>query len=370
MSDCPRNLSFVDDKKVHFDEIKELIKTSVKANHHTNFGPVSVLLEHELCKINGIEPGASEWGAVCGSSATTLISGAVAALNNKFERRLRWIASDFGFFTNFTGPMENAHHVSCDDRGMLDIEALEDIAPESYDAILVTNVFGACDDFDAYFEFAGKNNKILMIDNAAGFGALTLKYCKAHSTPMPEIWLEIISLHHTKPWGMGEGGAIFASNDLIHYIRASINFGVSPTVKCMDLRWCLNGKMSELAAAAVLSHVSHHETWSLQYVHQTRRVFYIASQAGLMPLFGELPKAHVIGQIAFQSPYPVYFDQLKDIAIPLQKYYRPTSQSGPKSQALYRYMVNVPCHPGMASLSDDMIYDALVAVRELGRMSS
>ncbi|BDW96366.1 hypothetical protein MACH10_20510 [Thalassospira tepidiphila] len=369
MNDCLPGLSFVEDKKVHYDQIKELIKISARSNHHTNFGPVSLLLEMELCKINGIEPDSGDWGAVCGSSATTLISGAVAALNNRLGRRLRWVASDFGFFTNFTGPMENAHHVSCDDRGMLDLDALTDQALDSYDAILVTNVFGACDDFDAYFEFAAKNDKILMIDNAAGFGALTPKYCNAHSAPMPDTWLEIISLHHTKPWGMGEGGAVFARDDLIHYIRASINFGVSPTVKCADLRWCLNGKMSELAAAAILSHVSRHETWVGQYLNQTRRVFDIGIQAGLKPLFGELPKEHVVGQIAFQSPYPVSFDQLGGINIPLQKYYRPTLQSGSKSQALYRDMVNVPCHPGMETLSDDMIYDALVAVSELGMQS-
>jgi dTDP-4-amino-4,6-dideoxygalactose transaminase len=107
--------------------------------------------------------------------------------------------------------------------------------------------FGLASDFRPHVEVAAMHGARLVIDNAAGLGvarqtleSVTPGYCEA------------CSLHVTKPFGIGEGGLVFAHRSQEDALRRAINFGL--TAGSADLQgWGINGKLSELHAAVGLA---------------------------------------------------------------------------------------------------------------------
>lgn len=348
-------VSFVEDKKYDFKRIQSLLYSSISQNHHSNFGPVSALLESTLSKINGIDLNGNLRETCCGSSATALINAVISSLDNIHERPLTWVSSDFGFFTNYMGGLTNSIKVPCNNQGMLCLDSLSTLDLNVYDAIVVTNVFGLFSDFSDYINFAVEHNKVLLIDNAAGFGALSSVYREESKLEVSlSNIVEVISLHHTKPWGVGEGGAVFAAPDLIEYVRASINFGVNGQLFLEDSLWCSNGKMSEISAAAILARAETSAIWSEGYIKQSRRISKILRSIGMVPLVNELPKEHIFGQVAYLLESPVSREKLRGLTgLPLEKYYRPTNGFGKNAIDIHSRIMNIPCHPGMELFSDN-----------------
>ncbi|HEX2160304.1 MAG TPA: DegT/DnrJ/EryC1/StrS family aminotransferase [Thermoleophilaceae bacterium] len=89
----------------------------------------------------------------------------------------------------------------------------------------------------------------LVIDSAAGFGAIA-----ADGVPIgAQGDVEVVSFHATKPFAIGEGGAVFSHDArLIERIERTVNFGLDRDRSVVDPRG-LNGKMSELHAATALA---------------------------------------------------------------------------------------------------------------------
>jgi len=89
----------------------------------------------------------------------------------------------------------------------------------------------------------------LVIDSAAGFGALD-----DDGRPLGGLGdIEVFSFHATKPFAIGEGGAIFSDDEaLIARLAQATNFGLDP-VDRVSTTAGLNAKMSELQAATALA---------------------------------------------------------------------------------------------------------------------
>ena len=138
-------IKFVENKSVEMESVALLMKDSIDLNHHTNSGPLSRRLEHDLTVLNKLS---QDYQTLVGASATALIYALASSLNNVFERDQRWVSSDFGFLTNFVGPLVDQTHLPCDNQGMLDLEHLRCLNLESYDVICLTNVFGLFSNFD------------------------------------------------------------------------------------------------------------------------------------------------------------------------------------------------------------------------------
>ena len=64
--------------------------------------------------------------------------------------------------------------------------------------------------------------------------------------------MEVYSLHATKPFAAGEGGAIQAGRDWAARLRSAINFGL-PWQPGGTPSWGINGKMPEVTAAIGLA---------------------------------------------------------------------------------------------------------------------
>jgi dTDP-4-amino-4,6-dideoxygalactose transaminase len=89
----------------------------------------------------------------------------------------------------------------------------------------------------------------LLIDSAAGFGGLD-----DDGHPLgAQGDTEVFSFHATKPFAIGEGGAVVTSDpDLAERITRLINFGIDPHTRTSATAG-LNAKMSELHAATGLA---------------------------------------------------------------------------------------------------------------------
>lgn len=89
----------------------------------------------------------------------------------------------------------------------------------------------------------------LLVDSAAAFGALA-----EDGTPIGvQGDVEVVSFHATKPFAIGEGGAVFTRDRELHQrIEREVNFGFRPD-HTVATGLGLNAKMSELHAATALA---------------------------------------------------------------------------------------------------------------------
>jgi dTDP-4-amino-4,6-dideoxygalactose transaminase len=89
----------------------------------------------------------------------------------------------------------------------------------------------------------------LLVDSAAGFGAVA-----DDGTPIgAQGTVEVVSFHATKPFAIGEGGAVFtSSSSLAERIERTINFGFDDRHR-VTAQFALNGKLSELHSATALA---------------------------------------------------------------------------------------------------------------------
>ena len=89
----------------------------------------------------------------------------------------------------------------------------------------------------------------LIVDSAAGFGAIA-----SDGVPIGRQGdVEIVSFHATKPFAIGEGGAVFTRDaELCARVELAVNFGLDAD-RNARLPLALNGKLSELHAATALA---------------------------------------------------------------------------------------------------------------------
>jgi dTDP-4-amino-4,6-dideoxygalactose transaminase len=176
-------------------------------------------------------PGGPKRGALMPSF--TFIATAQAAIWSGLEPRLTDIAPDHWH---------------------LDPDLLERLLPESDDlgAVLAVSAFGTPPPAETRqrWERACRQAGVpLVVDSAAGFGAVA-----EDGVPVgAQGDVEVVSFHATKPFAIGEGGAVFTRDrDLYERIERAVNFGFRPDHSVAIARG-LNAKMSELHAATALA---------------------------------------------------------------------------------------------------------------------
>ena len=116
---------------------------------------------------------------------------------------------------------------------------------EKCDAVLLVSAFGMRQNFAAHFEICARHGVLALIDNAAGL-------CTKGLPLADKCCFEIYSLHATKPFAIGEGGAIRSREREVDALRRALNFGLkrgSVQSGC----WGINGKLPEVSAAVGLA---------------------------------------------------------------------------------------------------------------------
>jgi len=335
-------IAFIENKKPDLEYVAALLAQCERCNQWANRGPLYWALAEayqahmNLCPDFAVTP--------CANGGIAL--EALARFHCvRAGRSLRWIGSAFSFSNLGRGWFASMRFIDCDEHGMLDLAALKETDPGTYDGFIVTNIFGLWSDFKPYIEFARSAGKYMLIDNAAGIGER-----------IPEWPYQSFSLHHTKPYGAGEGGLIVSLQNEADQIYGLLDYG--EIEEASRGQWFNNGKISDIACAFHLDRLARYSDWAPRYHEQAARVNSIAAQVGLkrlIPVDCECPATSV----PFVASSVVSLERLRESKkLHFGKYYNPLAETLNATTA-YRNLVNVPTHPGVAGLTDGELRNEL-----------
>ena len=344
-------IAFVEAKRPDYDRIRELLAPSEASGTWSNFGPVSRQLEGTVTEILALP---DDRRPIACANGTVALHGLVQLYEHVAGRPLRWVVSAFTFHAQRQGPLAAAQVLDCDAQGFLDLTALAALPTESYDGIVVTNLFGTALHVDRYEELAERTGKILLFDSATCFGSTY------HGQPFGRLGAgELFSFHHTKPCGFGEGGCVVVPAELEDTFRSLINFGLYKGIETGARS--SNGKMSDVAAAFILDRLRYREEIRAAHLRQFRRLAGIARALGLALLVDGGQEEAFPSLVPILFPRPVGSERLSGSPLVLHKYYRPVA-SAPHANALYAHVVCFPCHRGVAQVPDDELRATLAAL--------
>lgn len=221
-----------------------LLAEAYEAKRFSNFGPLSVRLEAWF---------AATWGGEC--TACVLTSSGTAAIAAPLIARgvTGPVVLPAFTFPATLAAIKMAGAVPV----LVDVCPMSwAIAPETLDAAFIATgaraavvlaPFGLRTDLAPHARVAERHGAVLVIDDAAGLGV-------ERSCLETAPWVyEAYSLHVTKPFGIGEGGAVFAHRSVEEPLRRAINFGLPNPDALGAPAWGINGKLSEFQAAVGLA---------------------------------------------------------------------------------------------------------------------
>ena len=328
-------VAFVEEKSPDFVRVEQLLEVPAGRNHWTNRGPLYCALAQAYHEYFGLDDNHAVVPCANGGIALETIARLHDA---RAGRHLRWVVSAFSFRNLGRGYFADAAIVDCDEHGLLSLDDLSKKSLDTYDGVVVTNPFGLCRNVDHYRDFADTHNKAIIVDNAAGVRRELLS-----------IDYQALSLHHTKPYGVGEGGlAIVPAADAGEFYEL-IDYGNLASER--GEHWLNNGKLSEVACAFHLDRLERAPEWVPFYEMQARRIFYICERAGLRPLL-PVDTSTVATSVPYLANKPFPVSRLRNTLLRLGKYYQPLARTETACR-LYDHIVNVPCHPNVARVDTE-----------------
>jgi dTDP-4-amino-4,6-dideoxygalactose transaminase len=117
------------------------------------------------------------------------------------------------------------------------------VAETGAGVIMLVAPFGMHRNLEAEVAVCRERGAAVVIDNASGLGG------PRPGRGLGEEVFEVFSMHATKPFAVGEGGAIFAHHLHDGALRSALNFALNSYAEPRGPSWGFNGKMSEFHAA-------------------------------------------------------------------------------------------------------------------------
>lgn len=335
---------FVEDKKPNFSRIKKLLELCHSSNQWANRGPLYDLLKRKYSEYVEITDKQTFTPCANGGIALEAIARVISIRRNK---KLRWIGSAFSFQNLGRGYFSDIELIDCDKEGLLNLDTLKQTPKDVFDGIVLVNSFGMHNDFSNYIDFAEDNKKMLIIDNAAGLSS------KISDWP----W-QAFSLHHTKPFGFGEGGLAITPPSAAEKLYELINYGSTPNEPHL---WLNNGKISDVSCAFLIDRLEQVDLWFNKYLEQEKRIRSLVKYFNLQPLnkFNQFIPAMSVPFITNQ--FLTSKDLTKSKKIVFGKYYKPLVDRE-NSSNIYSQLVNIPTHPDMAKFSDNEILEEITKI--------
>lgn len=346
----PSVVPFVEVKHPDYAHVRELLAASEASGTWSNFGPLSRALEQRTAELLALP---AHRRVVACANGTVALHALVLLHEHLAGRPLRWVVSAFTFHAQRQGPLAGAAVVDCDARGYLDLDALAALDPGGYDGIVVTHLFGSERRVDAYEELAARHGKALLFDSATCFATAF-----DGTPPAAGAAAELFSFHHTKPCGFGEGGCVVVPAACEDTFRSLVNFGLYKAIDTGPRSG--NGKMSDVAAAFILDRLRGLEAIAAAHRAQQRRLAAIARELGLELLVDGGGEGALPNLVPILFPRPVSLERFREAPLVTHKYYRPLLPR-PRADDLYARIVCLPCHAGVAALSDDALGATLAA---------
>lgn len=298
----------------------------IKANWYTNFGPFERKFAQKLGEYIG--PG---YYAATFANATVALQAAILSTLGKGD------GSKYVIMPSFTFPAGGDVLIWCGYKPLfvdivkpglhMDVtvtkKALKDKAyGPNIVGILFCNAFGVGSlDIVEWEKLSEATGLPLIIDSAAGFGSLYDQKRKVGSAGTCEIF----SFHATKPFAIGEGGAVISRDkQLIDDLMSIQNFGFNQQKKIDQLGF--NGKLQEINAAIGLRQFKRFDT-----ILKDRRAIFERYQAKLDPDKFELQANASNASLCFAavlvkdgSKRDDYLANLQAAGVDAKTYYAPT----------------------------------------------
>ncbi len=353
------------------DDVAADYKEILAANWFTNFGP----FERKFAESIGNYIGDGYYAATS-SSATSALLASIIAVFGKGNGSKYVLMPSFTFAAGadtlvwcgykplFIDIENRGFHMSIDEAEKV-LEQRED----SIAGILFCNAFGVgVTNIDAWEALSEKWSKPLILDSAAGFGSLYSAQRKVGSAGKCEIF----SFHATKPFAIGEGGAVISKDKkMIESLRSIQNFGFETKGNATQLGF--NGKMQEINAAIGLRQLKRFDT-----TLKMRRMVYGRYKAELDPdkfYFQENARraslCFVTVIVKNSHSRDKYLLALNDAGVEARAYYTPAihQQTYFKNAEMFgdlrvtnevnRTIISLPVHDNMRLEDIDLIVDTL-----------
>lgn len=329
-------IKFIEAKNPDMAQVTRLLGACADVNQWANFGPLYSRLADDYATHMSLAPGLAV--TPCANAGIGLEMLARTLASEAEKPALRWVGSAFSFKNLGRGYFTDMLFVDCDERGVMDLEAVQALEADSFDGIIVTNPFGLVPDFDRFIAFAEATGKKLILDNAAGM-----------SRNIPPWPWQVFSLHHTKPYGMGEGGLVLSPANAAEFLRLLINYDRVP--KAPEY-WLNNGKISDISCAFLIARLANIATWEPGYVEQRSRIVTLFMDAGarvLLPTEGAPPT----NSLPVLLPLTLDDERLVDLPLKVNiaRQYTPLAPL-PRVSTIHERLINFPTHPGLSALTD------------------
>ena len=346
-------IQWIPHKNINTDLVNLLLKESQKNNQFTNNGPNVKLLEEYIRKNFKVDDTKSVIVVTNGSVAIHALSSGIQYTENI---PIQWATQSFTFPPSAQSNLSTVKIIDIDLDGGINLDEVDD----NINGIIVTNIFGNVVDIDKYVKWSNKNNKFLIFDNAATAytfykGKNSINY--GHGC--------ILSFHHTKPFGFGEGGAIIVDKKYEHNIRCLNNFGIGLT----DKYWVKEGnnnKMSDISAVYILQFLMDNmdtiiDTHMKLYSYFKHKI--IDTRFKLFPTFQT--EHDVMVPSCFSLLFENYDDQVRvsllENNIFCRKYYHPLNEAK-HANMVFDQILCIPCTTEMTTTDIDKIIKVIQSV--------
>jgi dTDP-4-amino-4,6-dideoxygalactose transaminase len=351
-------IHWVPQKKINMTDVNVKIQECIDSKHLTNNGKNVIQLQKDikdLFKINNDKEILLTCNGALGIN--TLIGG----LNIYYNKKLKWAVQSFTFPCSKQGLLIDSIIIDIDENMGPSINELDEKKNE-YDGLLVTNCFGASTNIELYEQFCKNNNKLLLFDNAAS----PLTYYKNKNILNYGIGC-MVSLHHTKPIGFGEGGFIVFDKKYLETMEKTICFGFTKLDRYNFNKYANNYKMSEISCIYISSYLIN---LSVIYNHHIKLMGYFIKCLNDNNLNNKIKifKNYSSFEESLMSTIPILFDSeittdffIKS-GIEAKKYYYPLDNNCNNSNELFK---NIICLPLNTDLTFETIEYYIKIIRDL-----
>lgn len=343
-------INWIPQKNINTGLVNELLVKSLEKNQFTNNGPNVKLLEDYIRLKFKIDETKSVIAVTNGAVALHALS---SGIQYSETTQINWATQAFTFPPSAQSNLAGVKIIDIDLEGGINLDELD----PTINGIIVTNIFGNVVDIDKYVKWSQANNTFLIFDNAAT--AYTFYKGKNSANYGHGC---ILSFHHTKPFGFGEGGAIIVDKKYEHSIRCLNNFGIGLT----DKYWVKEGnnnKMSDVSAVYILQFLmSNMETIIDKHVQLYK---YFKEKVTQEPNkgFKLFPSFHTADDVIVPSCFSLLFADYDD-AIRLRllennifcrKYYHPLNDAK-NANLLFADILCIACTTEMTFNDIDKIF--------------
>jgi dTDP-4-amino-4,6-dideoxygalactose transaminase len=321
--------------------ISGFLEASYGERYFSNFGPNVRAFEQELAKYLGIGR-----EVITVSNAT---SGLAAVL---LARKVRGLVAIPSY--TFAATASAVYMAGCEpypvdvnaETWELDIAGLRTVLDHKpIAAVIHVRPLGLCRPLAALSQMLADRDIPFIVDSAAAFGGRDSSGEIAGGSGLAEVF----SFHATKPFGIGEGGAVAASPEIAEKVRMATNFGL--TAPDANPRWGVNAKMSEFHAAvgrAVLQ--TFEEKLAARRLLAATWMRYLQDEAAQLPALPGMPPWQVFPVRMPGNSAKMVNAELASVGIESRIYYQPAlcdrgMTAPPVARALSQQVLCLPISP-------------------------